>query len=76
VDFVRAAEIFGNKLIAEAIDHRKDYGETRIRALGTVDDECYLVTYTWREDRRRIISAIKVNEDGKRRYQAILARRD
>jgi|SRR2546430_10523837 len=55
-------------------DRRSDYGEIRIRALGHVDDEYYLVVYTWRGDIRRIISAWKVGEDGKKRYQAFLAR--
>lgn len=32
VDFITAAQIFANDLIAEAVDTRKDYGEIRIRA--------------------------------------------
>lgn len=75
VDFITAAQIFANDLIAEAVDTRKDYGEIRIRALGMVDDDCYLVTYTWRGKRRRIISAVRVNDNGKKRYQTILTRR-
>lgn len=75
VDFITAAQIFANDLIVEAVDTRKDYGEIRIRALGMVDDGCYLVTYTWRGEHRRIISAVRVNDNGKKRYQAILTRR-
>jgi hypothetical protein len=30
--------------------------------------------YTWRGENRRIISAWKVGDHGKRRYQALLAR--
>ena len=73
VDFRDAALIFENPVV-EAEDRRSDYGEIRIRALGHVDDEYYLVVYTWRGDIRRIISAWKVGEDGKKRYQAFLAR--
>ena len=73
VDFRRASLIFRNPVL-EAEDTREDYGEKRFRALGHVDDEYYLVAYTWRSRRRRIISAWKVDERGKRRYQAALAR--
>ena len=74
VDFRDAALIFENAVV-EAEDRRSDYGEIRVRALGHVDDNYYLVVYTWRGDNRRIISAWKVGEDGKKRYQALLARR-
>jgi uncharacterized protein len=72
VDFRLAAQIFENPVI-ESEDTREDYGERRFRALGHVGDEYYLVAYTWCGKRRRIISAWKVGEDGKRRYQAILS---
>ena len=74
VDFRDAALIF-EKPVVEAEDDRSDYGEIRIRALGHVDDEYYLVIYTWRRRNRRIISAWKVGADGKKRYQALLSRR-
>ena len=74
VDFARAALIFGNPVI-EAVEHRTEYGETRYRALGHVGDDYYVVAYTWRGKARRIISAWKVGEDGKRRYQTILSGR-
>jgi len=73
VDFKDAALIFERPVI-EAEDTREDYGEQRLRALGHVDDEYFMVVYTWRGQRRRIISAWKVGEDGKKRYQAILTR--
>jgi uncharacterized protein len=73
VDFLRASLIFDRETI-EAEDTRQDYGERRYRALGQVDDECFVVVYTWRGRNRRIISAWKLGEDGRRRYQAILAR--
>ncbi len=71
VDFIDAALIFLNPTL-EAVDDRVDYGETRIRALGHVDDDYFLVVYTWRGERRRLISAWRVGDDGKRRYRAAL----
>ena len=74
VDFKDAALIFESPVI-EAEDTRAEYGETRYRALGQVDGVCFMVAFTWRGQNRRIISAWKVDEDGKRRYQTILARK-
>ena len=74
VDFRVAVRIFRHPVI-EAPDERDDYGEVRIRALGHIDEEYYLVVYTWRGTNRRIISAWKVGEHGKRRYQTLLSER-
>jgi uncharacterized protein len=71
VDFADAALIFQNPVI-EAEDTREPYGERRFRALGYVGGDFFLVAYTWRGQRRRIISAWKVGDDGKKRYEAIL----
>lgn len=38
-------------------DTRRNYGERRIIALGQIEGEAYVVVYTWRDGRRRIISA-------------------
>jgi uncharacterized DUF497 family protein len=73
VDFRNAIVIFDGFVI-EANDVRNDYGETRIRAIGrTEDDEYYLVVYTWRGGKRRLISAWRVGDDGRRRYQELLS---
>ena len=74
VDFQDAALIFLNPVL-EAEDTRLEYGEQRFRALGNVDDEFFMVAYTWRGQNRRIITAWKVDDEGKRRYEAILSRR-
>jgi uncharacterized DUF497 family protein len=74
VDFADAALIFRNPVL-EAEDRRMEYGERRVRALGYIGEDYFLVAFTWRGRNRRIISAWKVDENGKRRYQAILARR-
>lgn len=72
VDFRDAALIFEGPIL-EQEDTREDYGERRFRALGMVDDQCYVVAYTWRGSVRRIISAWKVDADGKKRYERILS---
>jgi uncharacterized DUF497 family protein len=73
VDFLGAALIFEGVFL-EAEDKRNDYGEPRFRALGRVGDDYFMVAYTWRGGTRRIISAWRVDDEGKRRYEAILAR--
>jgi uncharacterized protein len=74
VDFRDAALISEGTGIAKE-DTREDYGEQRFRALGRVDDEYYVVVaYTRRGSAVRIISAWKVAEDGKKRYEEILSR--
>jgi uncharacterized DUF497 family protein len=73
VDFADAAVIFEGDVL-EAKDERSRYGETRYRALGHVGHDYFLVVYTWRGGNRRIISAWKVGDDGRRRYQALLSR--
>ena len=72
VDFYDAILIFENPVI-EAEDTRNEYREMRIQALGHVDDDYFIVVYTWRDTRRRIISAWKVDNNGKRRYQNLLS---
>jgi uncharacterized DUF497 family protein len=69
VDFRRAAKLFDGPTV-ETVDARRDYGETRINALGEVAGRVYFVTYTWRGANRRIISARKANPDEQRTYYA------
>ena len=72
VDFEDAALIFAGPVI-EADDTRVDYGEPRLRAVGLVEGEFFMVAYTWRGLNRRIISAWRLDDDGRRRYEAILS---
>jgi hypothetical protein len=53
----------------------EEYGEERIQALGKTGGVFYFVVYTWRGETRHIITAWKVGEDGKRRYEALFAQR-
>jgi len=55
-DFEAAKGIFENQVLEE-IDDRRDYGEVRIAAIGQIAGRFLVVVYTWRENRRRIISA-------------------
>ena len=72
VDFEDAALIFAGPVI-EADDTRVDYGESRLRAVGQVEGEFFMVAYTWRGQNRRIISAWRLDDDGRRRYETILS---
>jgi uncharacterized DUF497 family protein len=74
VDFKDAALIFERPVLL-AEDKRNDYGEPRFRALGRVGDDIFMAAFTWRGEARRIISAWRVDDDGKRRYEAILGRK-
>ena len=60
LDFGTAARIFEGP-IQTAIDDRRDYGETRVIAVGEVDDRVLVVVYTDRNGVRRIISARRAN---------------
>jgi len=72
VDFRDAALIFEGPVIMKE-DTRESYGEQRFRALGKVDNDYYVVAYTWRGETCRIISAWRVDEEGKKRYEEILS---
>lgn len=72
VDFEDAALIFASPVI-EADDTRVDYREPRLRALGQVEGEFFMVAYTWRGQNRRIISAWRLDDDSRRRYETILS---
>ncbi|MDB5401267.1 MAG: uncharacterized protein QOD93_2925 [Acetobacteraceae bacterium] len=74
MDFKDAVLIFEGVLL-EAEDKRSDYGEPRYRALGRVGDDSFMVAFRWRGEARRIVSAWRVDDDGKRRYEAILNRK-
>jgi uncharacterized protein len=72
VDFPDAVLFLEGPVITKE-DTRESYGEQRFRALGKVGDDYYVVAYTWRESTCRIISAWRVDEEGKRRYEEILS---
>jgi hypothetical protein len=56
----------------EAEDRRFPYGEVRMVAVGPIragDDKLYSVTYTWRGNRRRLISVRRASEAEAQRYR-------
>ncbi|VDS05110.1 hypothetical protein DEVEQU_02251 [Devosia equisanguinis] len=70
VDFRVAAFIF-EQPVHMTSDQRNDYGEFRYRAIGYVDDECFVVVHTRRDDVIRLISAWKGGRNDQRKYQAL-----
>lgn len=75
VDFVLAAVVFEDPDRIEIPDDRRDYGEARTMVLGRAEGQNYLFVYTLRGEARRIITAWKVGQDGRRRYEALQQRR-
>ena len=73
VDMLYAALIFDGPVVSR-IDDRKDYGETRLIALGLVEDECFVVVYTRRGDTIRLITAWKGGRDEHIQYEEGIAR--
>ena len=69
VDFVDVLRLFETRVL-EIVDDRRDYGEMRIRCLGEIGGRIYVVVYTWRGGRRRLISARKANVAEQRTYYA------
>jgi uncharacterized DUF497 family protein len=71
VDFARAVQIFRDATYVEGQDRRSEK-EDRWLAVGTARGESYVVAFVWRGESRRIISAWKVGEKSKKRYQTLL----
>ena len=64
--------MFTSKLL-EDDDTRREYGERRIKAIGELNGVVISVVYTWRGDRRRLISARRARADERKQYEAKLA---
>lgn len=67
LDFVRAAEVFGDHHFT-ALDPRGDYGEDRYITVGLLDGRMVVMVWTARGKARRIISMRKANEREQARY--------
>jgi uncharacterized DUF497 family protein len=72
IDFAALRQMFEGDLVEE-IDTRRDYGERRIRAIGEANGIIVSVVYTWRGERRRLISARRARTDERKEYQAKIA---
>jgi uncharacterized protein len=56
IDFERAKEIWQGPVL-EIPSSQVQHGEERFLAVGRIEDRFITVVFTWRENRRRIISA-------------------
>lgn len=71
LDILDAALIFERpEAIIEWVDRRRDYGEERIIAVGIADGIAYRVTYTWRGEVKRLITAWKITNEDYEKYKA------
>lgn len=69
VDILVAALIFEGPTL-DVEDKRQDYGEVRIKSIGLVDGNCYVVIHTKRDGLTRLISAWKGGRRDRAKYQA------
>jgi uncharacterized DUF497 family protein len=60
-DFAYAAEVFAAQALVVEADNRPDYGEPRRVAVGSIAGRVYVVVFTPRGGRFRIISARRAN---------------
>lgn len=72
VDFAFVTRMFDGPTL-EAADMRRPYGETRVGAFGTNEDDVFFVVYVWRGSNRRIISARKAGSNERKLYRAAVA---
>ncbi len=72
IDFDFAARVFDGDFI-EYEDRRKDYGEKRLVVIGPIEGRLFAVVYTWRNGRRRIISARRASRRERRAYHLTIA---
>jgi hypothetical protein len=68
VDLVRAARIFRGHVLVEA-DRRREYGEDRYIAIGEADGEYFVVAFTHRGQKIRLITAWRAGERARTAYQ-------
>jgi len=68
VDFELAIG-FGFETAVTHVDNRVDYGERREVATGYIDGRLYVLTYTRRHGKHRIISLRKANRREYARYE-------
>ena len=71
LDFAEAERVLaGPRYTVE--DDRRDYGETRYRTFGRLEDRLVVIVWTLRGETRHIISMRKANERKKGRYESRL----
>lgn len=67
---VSLADAAGFDLLAAAVlvDDRRDYGETRFRAFGRIDEQSFCLAFTVRDTTVRPISFRRAHEKEMRKY--------
>jgi len=75
VDLLEAVVIFDDFTVIEQ-DSRDYGGETRWKATGMIEGECFVLIYTQRGNAMRLISAWKGGRRARRKYQTRYAGRD
>lgn len=68
VDFLALASVFQDMYRIEGLDDRRTSGEERWICLGSNGFRLYVVVYTIRGNRIRIISARKANDREQKKY--------
>lgn len=68
-DFAYVVRVFLDPARVIETDDRFDYGETRHRVIGQINGRVFVVVYTPRDGRFRIISARKANRREVSRYE-------
>lgn len=66
--FFAAAEAFDWREAIIGVDSRRDYGESRLVAIGPISKRLYVMVFTLRETHVRIISLRKANQREVKRY--------
>jgi uncharacterized DUF497 family protein len=61
IDFEQAKEIWRGRFV-EIPSPQQEHGEERLLAYGEIDGVVIAVVFTWRDDRRRLISARKARD--------------
>lgn len=68
IDFDDAIGIFNHRIL-ERVDNRREYGETRTRAIGLSSGRELFIVYTMRGEIRRIVSARRASINERRAYR-------
>jgi uncharacterized DUF497 family protein len=69
LDFRDAVQVFDGRPIVHMASFRND--EDRFVSIAMIEGKFYAVVWTWRDERRRIISFRRARDAEERRYRAL-----
>lgn len=75
VEFAVVALVFDDDERLTMVDTKGQYGEERYVTLGRVNEDYYIVVYTPRRSRIRIVTAWRAGADARRRFETLYNRR-